>query len=759
MFRADKELAFLLKYENVAWYENGKVSILDRRIYPQEIKFVECKNHIEVSKALADMVTQSGGPYIAVNMGMVLVVDEAKDLSKNEYIEFINKAVHTLCYSRPTTVVNMIKAVERCYKVSLQLAENRKDAVQIVFEAAIDEANKRYQRYEKVAKYLYEKIPKDGTIMTHCFGETVIGMLMRICKENNNDVKVICSETRPYFQGARLTASVIKDMGFDVTVITDNMPGYVMKLKNVDLFTSAADVITMDGHVINKIGTFQMALAAHYWGIPYFTTGIPNNEHLDISSVEIEERNGDYVTQAMGVKTTMDGVKGFYPAFDITPPKLISGIVTDKGIYSPYNLNNYYDEINKIKTNAKTGRFDKYFLMNENDVLEYVKEKVDFFEETSNLDCKEIGDGNLNYVFRVIDKNSNKSLILKHSSVDTRSKSGRKLNLDRNILECNILQLYNKYCPGFAPKIYMSDEVMSCYAMEDLSKYTIMRTLLLQNKTFPHFADNITTFMVDTLLPTTDIILNHKEKKELVKRHINPNLSEISEQLVFTDPFGNYSGGNIVLDSMKDFVQENLYNDMKLKLEVSKLKFNFMNNAQALLHGDLHTGSIFINEVDIKIIDPEFSFYGPIGYDVGNVIANLFLAWGHGYATIENKEQRLRYLSNIEKCIIDIVDMFKEKFIKKFKKEANDALAKTEGFEEWYLNGVMEDTCGSVGLETIRRIVGIAKVQDITSIKDEKKRTNVEKILILIGKEFIINRSQYNTGKDFIQTLNKYSKY
>ncbi|QGU94366.1 S-methyl-5-thioribose kinase [Clostridium bovifaecis] len=414
--------------------------------------------------------------------------------------------------------------------------------------------------------------------------------------------------------------------------------------------------------------------------------------------------------------------------------------------------------INKVKESVGSGRFDKYFLMDEKDVLEYVKEKLDFFEDTSNLECKEIGDGNLNYVFKIVDAKSNKSMILKHSSEDTRAKSGRKLNTDRNILECKILQLYNKYCPQFAPEIYMYDEVMNCYAMEDLSKYTIMRTALLQNKTFSHFADNITTFMVNTLLPTTDVVLNHKQKKQLVKRHINPDLCDISEQLVFTDPFGNFSGENIVLDLMKEFVQENLYDDVKLRLEAAKLKFNFMNNAQALLHGDLHTGSIFINEDDIKVIDPEFAFYGPIGYDVGNVIANLFLAWGHGYAAIENQEERLGYLSSIEKCIIDIVNMFKNKFIEKFRKEVADLLAETEGFDDWYLEGVLEDTAGSVGLEIIRRIVGDAKVLDITSIKEEEKRVEIEKILILTGKEFIINRSHHKTGEKFIETLKKYSK-
>jgi methylthioribose-1-phosphate isomerase len=132
-------------------------------------------------------------------------------------------------------------------------------------------------------------------------------------------------------------------MGFDVTVISDNMPGYTMKQKKVDVFTSAADVITMDGYIVNKVGTFQIALAARYWEIPYFVTGTPNSAHPDIASVEIEERDPALVMDAMGTKVTMDGVKGYYPAFDITPPKLCDGVITDKGIFSPYDLKKYFN--------------------------------------------------------------------------------------------------------------------------------------------------------------------------------------------------------------------------------------------------------------------------------------------------------------------------------------------------------------------------------------------------------------------------------
>ncbi len=346
MFRADEGLAFLLKYENVAWYGEGAVKILDRRIYPVRTEYVTCTRHEEVAQAIADMVTQSGGPYTAAAMGMALAAYEAKDKKEAEYKEYMKKAAYTLSHARPTTVEKMKRVVERSLaKIDSELEKGTSlaDMPEKLVEDTVDSLNTSYSRYDKIAAHLADKVPMNGTVMTQCFAETIIGTLLRECRKRGNEVKMICPETRPYYQGARLTASVACDMGFDTTVITDNMPGYTMKMKNVDIFTSAADVITMDGYVVNKVGTFQIALAARYWGIPYFTTGTPNPAHPDIDSVKIELRDPELVTESMGLKHTMPGVKGYYPAFDVTPPKLVDGIVTDKGILSAYNLAAYFE--------------------------------------------------------------------------------------------------------------------------------------------------------------------------------------------------------------------------------------------------------------------------------------------------------------------------------------------------------------------------------------------------------------------------------
>ncbi len=345
MKRADKGMGFILQYENVAWYEEGNVRILDRRIYPIRTEFVNCKTYKEVAIAIRDMVTQSGGPFTAAAMGMALAAYEVRDKSKEEVLEFLTQAAYDLSHARPTTSAHMQRITAGSLDLAKECLEKDVYGLELVEELrlyAIKYMNDKYTKYESIGTYLANQIPKGGTILTQCFGETIIGTLLNECRRRDNEIKVICAETRPYFQGARLTASVAYDMGFDVSVITDNMPAFIMKEKGVDVFTSAADVITLDGHVVNKIGTFQIAIAASYHGIPYFATGTPNPSHPNIDSVEIEYRDPNLAMEAMGTKVTKDGVKAYYPAFDAVPPKLVNGIVTDKGLYSPYNLKQYF---------------------------------------------------------------------------------------------------------------------------------------------------------------------------------------------------------------------------------------------------------------------------------------------------------------------------------------------------------------------------------------------------------------------------------
>lgn len=344
MKREDEGLAFLLRYENIAWYENGKVRILDRRIYPIRTEFVTCASVKEVAQAIKDMVTQSAGPYLTAAMGMALAAHEITHKNDGNIIKHMENAAYILSHARPTTVEQMKRIVDGALTVVREKVQEEvtgEHLVEAVFQYALNYVNNNYKKYTVIGKKLAELIPQNGTILTQCFGDTIVGTILRECRRLNNPIKVICAETRPYFQGSRLTASVACDMGFSVTVISDNMPGFTLKNKNVDLFTSASDVITVDGHIVNKVGTFQIALAAHYYGIPYYVTGTPDPNHPDLSNVQIEERDPELVLKALDVKLTMPGVKGYYPAFDITPPEFCSGVVTDLGVYDSLNLKQY----------------------------------------------------------------------------------------------------------------------------------------------------------------------------------------------------------------------------------------------------------------------------------------------------------------------------------------------------------------------------------------------------------------------------------
>lgn len=342
MERQDRGLAFMLQYENIAWYENGAVRILDRRVYPRRVEFVTCRRHEEVAQAVTDMVTQSAGPYTAAAMGMALAAHECRDLPEVQQLAYLEKAAETISNARPTTAARMRLVTEGSFAAAKAALASGQDTSAAIVEYAVAANDVRYAKVGRMAEYLVDMIPAGGTVMTQCFGETIVGKMLAAATARGKSFRLFCPETRPYFQGARLTATVAHEMGFDVTVITDNMPAYVMQRQHVDVFTSAADAICLDGHVVNKVGTFQIAIAAKYMGIPYFVTGAPDHGHPTVDTVRIELRDPDFVLQAMGVKTACDGVKGYYPAFDITPPALVSGVVTDSGIYAPYDLKRYF---------------------------------------------------------------------------------------------------------------------------------------------------------------------------------------------------------------------------------------------------------------------------------------------------------------------------------------------------------------------------------------------------------------------------------
>ena len=405
--------------------------------------------------------------------------------------------------------------------------------------------------------------------------------------------------------------------------------------------------------------------------------------------------------------------------------------------------------------------FSKYFLMiNENKpeeteklVIEYTLfktkgtgvGKIDWDEATMQAKIP-AAHGNLNHVCRVTDGRGH-SLYIKQAGDTLRISEDMTATLDRNRQESEILQIEEKFAPGMVPHIYFYDKVMSACGMEDCSDFGVMRHTMLKHNIYPGFAERIAEFMVNTLLLSSDIVMDHREKKELTRRFITPDLDDITEKLVLMEPYLGAERNNVFAPN-KEFVEKELYGDELLHLAVSKLKFNFMTNAQALIHGDLHTGSIFIKEDAIKVFDCEFGTFAPIGYDVGNIIANMIFAYVNGLAY--GKEEFCRWTLE---TIRDIIDSFIEKFNKKYDETVTELMAKVKGFKEYYLDGILSDTAGYAGTELHRRTVGMANVADITTIEDDEKRILAERINILAGKDYILNHRKFRTGKEFMEAV------
>jgi methylthioribose-1-phosphate isomerase len=338
----DELLPFVLKRANVARYEDGVVLIGDRRSYPFEKTFVECRSVEEVARAIETMVTQGGGPWVAASFAMALAAREAQAEPKEIALARLNQARQRLVSTRPTNTAIALR-LEDMLAAGSQALEAGEPAEQAILARIQSLRDKVYEDYLVRARFGADLIADGDGILTMCFAETAFILALALAQQDGKRIQVFAPETRPYLQGARLTAPSIHELGIPVQVIGDNMPAHVMSQGKIQKYFTAADLITLDGHVVNKVGTFQNAITASYHGIPYFAFmwGVDRNRP-DRASIEIEERDPAEMRSCRGAPTTLDEIGAYYPAFDITPPHLVAGIITRHGVLSPYDLRRHF---------------------------------------------------------------------------------------------------------------------------------------------------------------------------------------------------------------------------------------------------------------------------------------------------------------------------------------------------------------------------------------------------------------------------------
>ena len=400
-----------------------------------------------------------------------------------------------------------------------------------------------------------------------------------------------------------------------------------------------------------------------------------------------------------------------------------------------------------------------HYLLDTETVKTYLVEQLKLFPADEPLDAEEIGDGNINYVFRVRSRANGKSIIVKQADRLLRS-SGRPLDITRSKREAEALRIYAGFTPQFIPQIYAYDDTMSAICMEDISYCGNLRKELMAGHPLPaSFAENAASFLADAVFATSDLFLPPEEKKERVKAFINPELCAISETLVFSEPYCNGKSRNRITPGNEAFIQKTLYNDEALKAEVASLRETFMNKAEALIHGDLHTGSIFIGnntgtaidkngttEPCMKIIDPEFAFYGPIGYDLGNIIANLYCAWMYAAFTREKRSAADDFIERIAAAIEALPQLFTAKALERCKTVPLSDPLYNERYIRRRLAEIVTDAYGFAGTEIIRRAVGDTKTAEFDAMGQDLRRITMERIIIKTACALIKRRSRTGVG-------------
>ncbi|WP_425429439.1 S-methyl-5-thioribose kinase [Domibacillus antri] len=367
--------------------------------------------------------------------------------------------------------------------------------------------------------------------------------------------------------------------------------------------------------------------------------------------------------------------------------------------------------------------------------------KLGLFAESETLSSREIGDGNLNYVFHI--KGKEKSVIVKQALPYAKVVGESwPLTLERADIENRALRLQGKFAPDYTPKVYYSDKDLAITIMEDLSHLEIARTGFINGEDYPLIAQHTGEFIARTLYSTSDFAMGPQEKKKLQNTFCNPELCDITEGLVFTDPFFDAETNDFEEGLRPD--AEKLWQDSNLKLHTAQLKRLFLTSGDALLHGDLHTGSIFASETETKIIDPEFAFYGPFGFDIAHFTANLFM----NALSREDSRREPLYAH-----IVTVWDVFNREFTRLWKENNTEAFAKTEGYLEWLLADIFEQAAGFMGLEMIRRTIGLAHVKDLDGIEDEAARLQAKQRSLAIGARFVKERHQFTSADQLVSAF------
>ena len=363
------------------------------------------------------------------------------------------------------------------------------------------------------------------------------------------------------------------------------------------------------------------------------------------------------------------------------------------------------------------------------------------------LEVSEVGDGNLNFVYLVTNRRSPEETVVVKQAVPYLRVVGESWPLTRHRMdiETAALRHFRALCPQHVPEVFHADADRSLVVMQRLSEHRILRSALIDGQLFPRVAEHLATFMARSLFFSSDFYLQPAAKREAVKRFTNVELCKITEDLIFTHPYDD-SSTNSYNEALPRTAIDRIQRNPHLRAVVGELKYAFMTRAEALLHGDLHAGSVMVNANETFVIDPEFAFYGPMGFDVGVLLANLFLGWcGHGARAGAESAATQRWL-------LDSAAQSWEGFANQFtalwhqhEEDSGFIGCDLDGhsramFRDAFMRRLFDDTLGFAGCEMVRRVLGLAKVAEIAQIEDLQTRAGAEIRALRIAERLLLER-------------------
>jgi 5-methylthioribose kinase len=373
-------------------------------------------------------------------------------------------------------------------------------------------------------------------------------------------------------------------------------------------------------------------------------------------------------------------------------------------------------------------------------------------DEPAELDIAEVGDGNLNFVYFATNVRApDKSVVVKQAPPFLRL-VGKTWPLTRHRMEREVaaLRRFGALCPQHVPRVYHADSDLFLMVMQRLSSHRILRQALMDGILYPSLADHLSTYLAHTLFYGSDLYLAPDVKKQAASAAINSELCKITEDLVFTYPFEDHPS-NAYSPAFPRAEIQRLWGSRAVRVAVAELKWAFMNNAETLLHGDLHTGSIMVNAKETYVIDPEFAFYGPMAFDIGAVLANLLLAyfsrdWHDRLAPAGEAPYRDWLLEQVAAIWKAFAEKFEALWRDHESRSENCFIgsdpggACAEAFRARFIERLFSQSLGFAGCKMIRRIVGMAKVEDITSIGDDALRAAVEVRVLRCAEQLLVQR-------------------